>query len=316
MPLHMDPKYSLPALREFLMRAERPLIVVLGPTASGKTDYSVALAQALGEGEGETSRAEILNADSRQLYRHLDIGTAKITKEEARGVPHHLFDIADPKEEVTAARYKRNAVALIEEIHARHGVPVLVGGSMLYLSAVIDNLDFPAASDPALRAQLSAEYDADGGAALYAKLEELDPETAAAFSVRNKPYVLRALETHALTGEKPSDARGAEESPYDLHVIGIRWPRALLHERINARTRRQFQKGWMDEVRGLLQKGYGPEDPGMKSHGYREIMEFLQAEGTDREPLIESIAAQARQYAKRQMTWWRRDARIQWIDAA
>lgn len=296
-------------LQEFIATSSRPLIVVLGPTASGKTSFSIELASHLGD-------VEIINADSRQLYKYLDIGTAKITKNDMRGIPHHLLDVVDPKQEVTAADYQTMAEEAIRAIRSRGKTPMLVGGSMLHISSIIDGLRFPSAPDSDLRQRLSAEYDADGGARLYAKLKEIDPETAEAFSVANKPYVVRAMEIWESTGEKPSIVRTRGDSAHDLFIIGIMRSAKELSHRIEERTTAMMEGGWIEEVRGLLERGYGPDDPGMKSHGYREIMGFL-SHGSqahhDIAFLAKTIATKTRQYAKRQMTWWRRDQRINWI---
>ncbi|MFA6522973.1 MAG: tRNA (adenosine(37)-N6)-dimethylallyltransferase MiaA [Candidatus Peribacteraceae bacterium] len=265
-----------------------------------------------------TPSFEIVNADSRQLYKYMDIGTAKINPDEMRGVTHHLLDVLDPKEEVTAAWYKERATKAIDEVLERGNIPLLVGGSMLYISAVIDDLQFVPSPDPAIRKRLDEEYDRDGGAALYAKLQRQDPETAERFSVRNKPYVIRAIEILETIGT-PSSVKRKGDSPYDLLIFGMEWEREELVKRIKARTRQLFEKGWIDEVQRLLERGYSVDDPGMRSQGYRDIAEVL-ANGKPKidngellDALIESISAQARQYAKRQMTWWRRDPRIKWI---
>ncbi|MBI2635870.1 tRNA (adenosine(37)-N6)-dimethylallyltransferase MiaA [Candidatus Peregrinibacteria bacterium] len=293
-------------LRNFIRTARHPLIVILGPTASGKTAFSIDLAISAGD-------AEIINADSRQLYKYMNIGTAKITAEETRGVQHHMLDVLDPKEETTAAWYKKEAVKMIEDIHRRRRVPILVGGSMLYLSAIVDGLEFPAASDPALREKLEKEYEVDEGKSLHEKLMKLDPETASAFSANNKPYVIRAMEIHENTGMKPSVARRRSAPPYDLFMVGMARPRGELHRRIGERTAELFNKGWIGEVRGLLEKGYSSGDPGMKSHGYREIIDKWRLTEDGRRMLADRISAKARQYAKKQMTWWRGDSRIQWV---
>lgn len=282
------------------------MIVILGPTASGKTAFSIELSEALGS-------VEIVNADSRQLYKYLDIGTAKITPQEMHGVPHHLLDVLDPKEEATAALYKEQAQTVIDQIHSRDYIPMLVGGSMLYISAVIDGLQFVSGSDPALRKRLEDDYDKDAGAALYQKLLEIDPDTALAFSMKNKPYVIRAMEIFEGTGRKPSEARSRSDCPYELFIIGIERPRAEVTQRINQRTGELFTRGWIDEVKELLQKGYSANDPGMKSHGYREIIAHLQTGSQSRGELEEVISAKTRQYAKRQMTWWKNDMRITWM---
>lgn len=339
-------------LKDFLEGAMHPLVVILGPTASGKTAFAMEIAKeckmqgfdekrlrvTLSTVEGWHARsrttchgstvltmtrcpavsvpckiAEVVNADSRQLYRHLDIGTAKIMREEMCGVPHHLIDVLDPKEEVTAAWYKEQAQKAIDGILKRGHVPLLVGGSMLYLSAIVDDLRFPASADPALRSALLAEYDADGGEKLYARLMRTDPVTARSIHPHNKPYLIRALEIAAQTGKAPSVARTKGRPRYDLFIFGMDCPREELADRIRKRTHAMFEAGWVEEVRGLTARGYGPEDPGMKSLGYREIMEALQSGSCDQAALEKIIAMKSMQYAKRQMTWWRRDSRIRWI---
>ena len=302
----MDTSHVYKRLQDFIPTASKPLVVILGPTASGKTSFSIACARCI-------EHAEIINADSRQLYQYLDIGTAKITPEEMQGIPHHLLDVLDPKEEVTAAWYKKEAQGAIHDLHCKGKIPLLVGGSMLYISAVIDGLRFPPGADERTRSRLDAEYENDQGEALYAKLLEIDPDTALAFSKKNKPYLLRAMEIYEITKKKPSEARQKNSCPYDLLILGIDRPRQELTRRINLRTAELFTKGWVEEVRGLLKKGYTADDPGMKSHGYREIIAWLDSGKPSLEELQESIAAKTRQYAKRQLTWWRHDERIQWI---
>lgn len=289
-----------------IQESARPLIVVLGPTASGKTTYSIDLALYL-------QNAEVVNADSRQLYTQLDIGTAKVTPEEMQGVPHHLLDVLDPKKEVSIAWYQKEATKCIDALHAAKKVPLLVGGSMLYISAIIDGLTLAPAADPVVRTALGRRYDEDKGESLYRELLEIDPDCAQAFHQHNKPYVIRAMEIYTATGEKPSSVKMKTSCPYDLYIVGMHWEREVLTERINTRTRQLLERGWIDEVQGLLDAGYEVTDPGMKSHGYREIVTALERGSIDREMLYEDIAAKTRQYAKRQMTWWRRDERICWI---
>lgn len=295
---------------DFLASAKRPpLIVVLGPTASGKTAFSVNLALHIG-------KAEIINADSRQLYKYLNIGTAKITDEEKRGVPHHLFDVLEPSEEVTIADYKKMAMDAIDDCHKRGVVPILAGGSMLYISAVVDGLEPLPAAPAELRARLEAEWDKDDGWTLYDKLVEIDPATAKSFEKQNKVYVVRAMELYEMTGRKPSDLKKTLPPPYDILQFGMHWSREALVERIDARTKILLQSGWIEEVEGLLDKGFTAADPAMKSHGYREVMQWLSSEDRDAAALESVIAAKTRQYAKRQMTWWEGDDRIEWIDAS
>src|SRR3989344_4307136 len=191
-------------LREHLRSAKRPLIVIVGPTSSGKTDFSIRVAE-------EVGNAEIVNADSRQLYRGMDIGTAKITRAEMHKIPHHLFDVLDPDEEVTIAWYKKEATRVIDEIHVGGKVPMLVGGSMLYISAIIDGLQPIEKADPALREKLTDEYEKDDGASLYARLQEVDPETASAIHQNNMPYVVRAMEIWEATGQKASSLKSSSD---------------------------------------------------------------------------------------------------------
>lgn len=303
-------------LHKFIQTTRKPLPVVLGPTASGKTDFSLRLAKyiaalPLSEKQGRKD-TDIVNADSRQLYRGLSTGTAKIMPEEMQSIRHYLFDVVDPSEEMTAAQYQRHAMHAIDDVHHRGNIPMLVGGSMLYISSVIDGLSFPASSDEKLREELSKEYDKDEGKSLHARLLALDPETADGIPRQNKPYLLRALELYRLAGKKPSELRMQSPLPYDLFLIGIECPRELLYEKINNRTKELFKKGWIEEVRQLLRQGYSSKDPAMKSHGYKEIIEYLQKGGSQKE-LTEKISAKTRQYAKRQMTWWKHDQRIFWI---
>ncbi|MBM3230734.1 tRNA (adenosine(37)-N6)-dimethylallyltransferase MiaA [Candidatus Peregrinibacteria bacterium] len=309
---------EMPALQRELFprvrQSARPLIVILGPTASGKTDFSLETAETLQREFGRI--VEIVNADSRQLYRYLDIGTAKIRRDEMRGIAHHLLDVLDPKEEITAAAYQSMAFRTIDDIHARGSIPFLVGGSMLYLSAVMDNLSFVDAADASLRAELEREYDRDHGESLYAELTQLDPDTASGFHPRNKPYLIRALEILRTTGGRPSAMKRAAPCPYDLFIIGVFQPREELAKRIERRTSAMFASGWIDEVQSLIDRGYTAEDPAMKSSGYREVMRYIQNRlpSTQRE-LEDQIAGKTRRYAKRQMTWWKGDERILWVDA-
>lgn len=297
-------------LRDFLAHAARPLVVILGPTASGKTAFSLEVAKELQRVE---VWGEIVNADSRQLYRFLDIGTAKVLPSEMQSVPHHLLDVLDPQEEVTIAWYKEHAQRAIDDILARGAVPLLVGGSMLYLSAIIDGLEPPSASDPAIRKRLENAYEQDEGATLYKRLEELDPESAAAIHRRNKPYLVRSLEIAACTGQRPSSVKRTSNCPYTLLIFGMDLPRLELHRRIHTRVAAMFARGWVEEVRSLLARGYNASSPGLKSHGYREIAAFLERGDGSLAERQSVISRKTVQYAKRQRTWWRRDPRIHWL---
>jgi tRNA dimethylallyltransferase len=299
---------------DFLRTARRPLLVILGPTASGKTTSSLELARNLRQGG---RRVGIVNADSRQLYRYLDIGTAKISRQERGEIPHYLLDVLDPREEATAAWYKEHAEQVIDELHAQGMIPLLVGGSMLYLSAVLDNLQFAAKPDPLLRKRLQEEYHRYGALYLFEKLQRLDPEGALTIDMRNPVYLLRAIEVCVTTQTTLRKAKRKDPCPYDTFIFGLTLPREELHQRIDARTGAMFRSGWVREVSDLLRRGYGPHDPGMKSHGYREIVAALRRHPLhvveQDSALRESIATSTRQYARRQRTWWRNDQRIRWI---
>ncbi len=300
-------------LSGFLDTAKQPLVVILGPTASGKTDFSLQIAEALA---AAGRRGEVVNADSRQLYRDLDIGTAKIAPDEMRGVPHHLLDVLDARDPVSIAWYKEQAVNHIDRIQIAQGVPLLVGGSMLYISSIIDGLEPLPAVDADMRSALEAEYDRDGGESLFSRLQELDPVLAAGMDPKNKRYVVRALELMEATGKTITEQRTTSICPYELFILGMQWPREALVERINARTDALFEKGWVEEVSRLRERGYTAADPALQSHGYREVLSWID-EGKPPSgfaPLKERIAQNTRNYAKRQMTWWKHDPRIRWID--
>lgn len=308
---------------ELLQRSDKPLIVIVGPTASGKTGFSIEVVDfiqkrsspspAHGGGLG-WGRSEIINADSRQLYRHMTIGTAKITEAEMQGIPHHLIDLLEPNEEINIAWYKEKATAAIDDCHNRGVVPILVGGSMLYVSAVVDGLD-PLPTDVSIRERLEKEYDIDDGWTLYDRLMQIDPLTGGNFQQQNKRYVVRALELYELTGQKPSTLKKTIPPAYDIVQFGMYWPRESLTRRIDERTKILLNSGWIEEVESLLDRGYTVNDAGMKSHGYREIIQWLSSEDRDRNQLAEVISRKTRAYAKRQMTWWNSDERIYWIKA-
>jgi tRNA dimethylallyltransferase len=299
----------------FLEGASKPLLVVLGQTASGKTDFSLELADYV--------HGEIINADSRQLYRFLDIGTAKIRSDETRGIPHHLFSVLDPKEEVTVAWYQKEATKIIEDILSHRKVPILVGGSMLYISSIIDGLTLAPPADPAVRKALEQEYDKDGGLTLYRRLQEIDPESAETIHPHNKPYVVRAVEICEIMKKPKSHVVGEKKTAsYDILLIGVKRLKGDLKKRIAERVDTMFRDGWMEEVQSVLSRGYRASDPALKSHGYREIIEYLdEIERSGSDPDLETmqtmlkkkIASKTSQYAKRQMTWWGHDERIHWV---
>ncbi len=289
-------------------RARRPgtLIGIIGPTASGKTDLALALAR--------TIPVEIVVADSRQVYRGMDIGTAKPDAAARDAVPHHLLDLAEPDESVTVALWVRAARAVLPEIAARGRLPLVVGGTGLYISALVDGHDYESqAWAPELRAQLTARFEAEGLDALAAELGTRNPERAAAIDLRNPRRVLRALE-RALAGEDAALSR-ADPYPGRVALVGISRPRDVLYRRIDERARRLFEAdGLLAEVAGLTARGFGPNLLPMTGHGYREAARHLAGEWS-LEEAIAVTARRTRQYAKRQLTWFRRDARILWLQA-
>lgn len=298
-------------IQTFIAGSRKPLLVIVGPTASGKTGYSIDLAQKLG------SPAEVINADSRQLYKYLDIGTAKITTAEMQGVPHHLLDVLDPTEPVSVGWYKREALKVIDDCHQRNVIPLLVGGSMLYVSAVIDNLTLPSVHDEAIRKSLTDDLQQQGAAALYERLQVIDPKAAKSIHPHNTQHLIRALEFYEKEGRTKTDVLYNAKEPllYDTYCFGIRRERADLVSRIEQRLVQMFTQGWIEEVEDLLARGYTADDPGMMSHGYREIIAYIESGKPDNlVELSESIAQKTRAFAKRQMTWWKPDERIQWID--
>jgi tRNA dimethylallyltransferase len=281
-----------------------PLVAIVGPTASGKTDLALALAKRLA--------LEVVVADSRQVYRGMDIGTAKPDPAARRAVAHHLLDLVEPDASFTVADWLAGARAVLPEIAGRGRLPLVVGGSGLYITALIDGYDFttqPYAPD--VRARLAAELEADGLAPLAERLGRLDPARAARIDVRNPRRVLRALERAEASGGPVGEGR-AEPYSGRVALIGLDRPREVLYRRIDERARRLFEGGLLDEVRGLLSAGYGPELAPMSGHGYREAARHL-AGDCGLEAAIAATARRTRQYAKRQLTWFRRDRRIVWL---
>ena len=261
---------------------------------------------------GKNKVVEIINADSRQFFRGFDIGTAKIAKKEMNNIPHHLIDVLEPSEKPTIAWFKDEATRTIDAIHARRNLPILCGGSMLYVSSIIDGLVPLSPVHPELRKKLSEEYDADYGVHLHEKLSEIDPEGAANIPKENKHHLIRAMEIVIVTGKKSSAQKKRVQSPYDLLMFGMSIPKKELDARIESRTRHMFAAGWVEEVQALLKAGVSVDDPAMESVGYTAIARRLQAGKTskvikeDRE-LFSEINRRTRQYAKRQMTWWRHE---------
>ncbi|MEV4597239.1 tRNA (adenosine(37)-N6)-dimethylallyltransferase MiaA [Amycolatopsis sp. NPDC049253] len=284
----------------------RPVAVV-GPTATGKTALAVELALALG--------GEVVNADALQLYRGMDVGTAKATEAERRGVPHHLLDVLDVTETASVAAYQRDARRVIEDLLAAGRVPVLTGGSGLYVQAVLDDLKFPG-TDAAVRARLDAEAGERGTAILYARLAEQDPAAAAAILPTNTRRIVRALEVIELTGE-PFSANLPKPGParYGTALIGVDREAAELDERVDLRVERMFAAGLVDEVRELEARGLRDGKTASRALGYQQVLAELDGEG-DFAAAAAATAQATRRFVRRQRSWFRRDKRIQWFDGA
>lgn len=285
-----------------------PLIVIVGPTAVGKTEFSIHLAKRL--------NGEIVSADSRLFYRGMDIGTAKPTPEERARAPHHLIDVADPRETWSLALFQRAAAEAIAAIHARGRTPFLVGGTGQYVHAVTRGWTPPAATpDPDLRATLEAQAQEKGIYWLYEELKILDPEAAAGIDPRNVRRTIRALEVIRLTGRKFSEQRGQTEGPYRTLTVGLTRPRQELYARVDARIESMFAAGLLEEVRRLLEAGVSPTLPAMTSIGYSECVEVLAGRLTVEEAKAE-MRRRTRVFVRRQANWFKADdPSIHWFEA-
>ncbi|HEY4020972.1 MAG TPA: tRNA (adenosine(37)-N6)-dimethylallyltransferase MiaA [Pseudonocardiaceae bacterium] len=284
----------------------RPVAVV-GPTATGKSDVGVWLARKLG--------GEVINADAMQLYRGMDIGTAKLTRAQREGVPHHQLDVLDVTDAASVAAYQRHARHTVEELLAAGKTPVIVGGSGLYVQALLDDLEFPG-TDPAIRARFEAELAAAGGPTLHARLAQLDPTAAAAILPGNERRIVRALEVIELTG-RPFSATMPKPGPprYDTLLIGLDRDVAELDERVDRRVELMFAAGLVDEVRALLDVGLRAGRTASRALGYQQVITALDTDADFTVAATETAKA-TRRFVRRQRAWFRRDKRINWLDAA
>ena len=281
------------------------LIAVVGATAAGKSDLAVELALALD--------GEVINADSMQLYRGMDIGTAKLTRQERRGVPHHLLDVWDVTKAASVAEYQELADAVIADVTARGKVPVLVGGSGLYIRAALGDLDFPG-TDPGIRDRLEAELSAAGPGPLYARLAAADPAAAAAILPGNGRRIVRALEVIELSGRPFSATMPGYDAGRPALQVGVQLPRAELDHRIEARVDRMWAAGLAAEVRQLAARGLRDGKTASRALGYQQLLRHLDGTLTSDEARDETVRA-TRRFARRQESWFRRDPRVSWLPA-
>ena len=282
-----------------------PIIIICGPTATGKSDLAIEVASLID--------GEIINADSMQLYKGMDIGTAKLAVEERAGIPHHLLDILTVDQDASVAQYQGLARAAIEEIESRNKGVIIVGGTGLYIKSIIDEMNFPE-TDAELRKKLEDEAELLGTAELYSRLRQLDPEAAAAIEPANSRRIIRALEVIEMTGKPYSANLPSDTSiryPNALH-IGLAMERSSLAPRIEARVHRMWQQGLVSEVDQLISDGLLRGSTAQRAIGYAQVIAMRNGEITESQAIEETVVA-TRQYVRRQETWFKRDTRIQWI---
>ncbi len=284
------------------------IIVIVGPTAVGKTYISVELAKKL--------NTEIISADSMQIYKGMNIGTAKITDEEKQGIIHHMIDIINPDEEYSVSEFKYDAEKIIDRLLSENRIPIIVGGSGLYVNSLIYDLDFGnTKSNKKLREYYTYYYKEHGEDALYDKLLKIDPVAAEKIHKNNIKRIIRALEVYDITGVKFSELNTdirKKSNKYDCILIGLSMERKVLYERINQRVDEMLSKGLVDEVSSLIKKGYGKNLVSMRGIGYKEIIEYLEG-NTDYEEAVNTLKQNTRRFAKRQYTWFLKDENVKWF---
>jgi tRNA dimethylallyltransferase len=288
---------------------EPPVLAIVGATATGKSALALALAESLD--------GEIINADALQVYRGFDIGTAKPGPEERERIPHHLIDILEPHEQYSAGEFARRAREAIEEIRSRGRLPIVVGGSGLYLRALFEGISPIPPGDPEVRERLRERLESEGLEILAAELRERDPETAARLAPGDTQRILRALEVALVSGEPLSayisrQPFGAER--IEAIRVGLTLPRGILYDQIAGRVAQMVQKGWVEEVAGLLSKGLSPGLPAFQAIGYRQLVQYLEGTWSLDRAIAETIRA-TRRFAKRQETWFRKEPEITWFSA-
>lgn len=285
------------------------LFILVGPTASGKTSVSIELAKRLD--------GEIISADSMQIYKYMDIGTAKVTPEEMDGIPHYLIDIVYPNEEFTVADYKAQAEKVIADINTRNKLPIVVGGTGLYVNSLVYDLNFTQVPpNEEIRKRLEDLADEHGNEYIHKILEKIDKESYNRINVMDRKRIIRALEIYEVTGKPMSQQGNNFRKPsdkYNLLMFGLNMDREKLYERINLRVDKMIEAGLIEEVSNLLRMGYHKDLVSMQGIGYKEIIWYLEGE-ISLEEAIEHIKKGSRNYAKRQLTWFRRDNRIKWVN--
>lgn len=285
------------------------VIVIVGPTAVGKTNLSIELAKRI--------NGEIISADSMQVYKYMDIGTAKPSHEEMQGIKHYMIDVFEPDEECNVAKYKEMAQDCIEEILNKIKVPIIVGGTGLYVNSVVDNIEFSKTiTDWGYRARLEERAKKEGAEVLYKELQEIDKETAEKIHQNDLRRIIRALEVNYSTGKPISyhnKLSRQNPSKYDFAMIGLNMGRAELYKRIDKRVDKMIADGLVNEVKDLVERGVSEKHTSMQGLGYKEIVEYINGK-TSLDKTIEILKMNSRRYAKRQLTWFRREQKIQWCD--
>lgn len=288
----------------------RQVIVIAGPTASGKTGLSVEVAKQL--------NTEIVSADSMQIYRDMNIGTAKVSAEEAQGIVHHMIDVVSPMENYNVSQYVADASQCVSRIHQKGKIPIVTGGTGLYINSLVYSYDLsPIPSDDAVRAELTALYEEKGGEYLWEQLRAIDPKTAARLHPNNSRRLIRALEVYRISGTTISDQEERTKQapkPYEVKFFVLDMDRELLYERINRRVDVMLANGLVDEVKSLLSMGVPRTNTAMQAIGYKEIVAYLDGYVT-LEEAADTIKLESRRYAKRQLTWFRRNENARWLEA-
>lgn len=288
---------------------KQPLIILTGPTAVGKTKASIALAQKIG--------GEIISADSMQVYKHMDIGSAKIRPEEQEGIPHYLIDVLEPWEEFHVVRFQQMALQAVEQIRKNGHIPIVVGGTGFYIQALLYQIDFSKGpEDSAFRLKLEKTAKEQGPEILHKELEQVDPVSALKIHPNNVKRVIRALEFYRLTGRRISEHNETERarvSPYDFRYFVLTDNRSRIYERIDRRVDQMMKDGLLEEVRALKQMGLKKGMVSMQGLGYKELLEFLDG-GCTLEEAVYRIKRDTRHFAKRQLTWFKRERDVIWID--